>query len=121
MITFVDSRLWFPILVLLLLMGCSQSSGSRGNEGLTVDFAFTKKHIIVKNGDLFVWRDVTVTLNDKFIYKAETIPRGSYSIALELFISSSGENFPNNGSLRLRDIRINAHENRQGSIRSFTW
>ncbi|WP_248930412.1 hypothetical protein [Paenibacillus hamazuiensis] len=101
-------------------VGCSSSESGGGKLPLVADIGVTKQHLIVKNGDPFVWRQVTITLDEAFTYKTDIMPRGSSSIPLADFKDAGGESY-RPGVTHLKRVRIEAAETEDGIPGQFDW
>jgi|GEM_PF-6871879 len=93
-------------LVIVLLMagltGCSSPlqimQGKLGGTAaspteLIVSLGFPGQHVIVDNGNDFVWQQVAIRLNDDYQYQTPLLPRGASSIPLSAFHDAEGHEF----------------------------
>ncbi|CAG7642794.1 hypothetical protein ACFQI7_10915 [Paenibacillus allorhizosphaerae] len=80
--------------VLLLLAACSgPESSPPGDPGLMVKLSFSRKHVMIDNGNDFVWKDASMEINNKFRYVTALLPRGASSIPLSEFRDEDGHPF----------------------------
>jgi hypothetical protein len=74
----------------IFLGGCFGQNGGIKAVELLVNLHVTKHHLIVDNGNAFVWRDVTIKVNNKYFYKTDFVPRGKSSFHLSEFVDKTG-------------------------------
>ncbi|CAG7618103.1 hypothetical protein PAESOLCIP111_02083 [Paenibacillus solanacearum] len=98
------------IVAVLLLSACSASGSSEsGDPGLMVKLSFSPNHVMVDNGNDFVWKGVSVELNGTYRYAAEVLPRGASSIPFSEFRDEAGNAFerrlsvPHRMTLRVKE------------------
>lgn len=87
---------------------------------LNADIAATDKHLIVKNGDAFVWKNAKITINDSFVYQADIVPRGNSSIAFPLFMNKEGEDYKLQ-PLHMMKVQIQVPDVADGKPGVFNW
>ncbi len=105
--------------LIFILSGCNAANGDPMLQ-LNADIAATDKHLIVKNGDAFVWKNGKIIINDSFVYQADIIPRGNSSIAFPLFMNEEGEVYkflP----LRMMKVQIHVPDVADGKPGVFQW
>lgn len=105
--------------LLVILTGCSHGNHSDDIPLIASIFA-TNQHLIVQNGDPVVWKNVTITIDDKYTYKAEYIPRGNRSIEFEKFVDEDGLAFQP-GLLKFRKVTIFVPQFADGKDGIFKW
>ncbi|WP_426451855.1 hypothetical protein ACP26L_07055 [Paenibacillus sp. S-38] len=86
-------QLWALLLCLVLAAGCGAQDRPADSPGLLAALSFAKEHILLDNGNDFVWTGVTVTLNGRYVYKAGTVPRGTSALPFAEFRDSDGRPF----------------------------
>ena len=98
------------IVAMLLLSACSASeSAGVGDPGLMVKLSFSPNHVMVDNGNDYVWKGVSVELNGKYRYATEVLPRGASSIPFSEFRDEAGNAFerrqsaPHRMTLRVKE------------------
>jgi hypothetical protein len=75
---------------------------------------------MIDNQNDFVWKKVTVRLNDKYIYKSDILPRGPSSIPLSEFLDSQGGPFHPEKAQPHRLI-VDVEEGFNGQPGQFIW
>lgn len=105
--------------LLLFFAGCSNGNDS-DQIPLIASIYVTNQHLVLQNGDPVVWRNVTVTIDEKYTFKAEYIPRGNESIAFEKFVDEDGLAFQP-GLLKFRKLTVRVPRFSDGKDGIFTW
>jgi hypothetical protein len=113
------------ILILLMLLFSSACSpfiikSSESSIALQPAFTFSASNIMIDNGNDFVWKGVTLTMNDGYIYTISVMPRGVSSIPLAGFRDAGGNSF-NPQSMVPRKLNIQVHEGFANKPGSFDW
>ncbi|MDP5277006.1 hypothetical protein [Chengkuizengella axinellae] len=90
------------VLCIIILQGCGDTSTQYK---LLASIQSTNQHIIVENGDVFVWENAKITINDEYTYETEYVPRGKTSVPYSLFTNAGGEVYQP-GLLKVRNVEI---------------
>jgi hypothetical protein len=90
--------------IMLLLSGCSYAN-EPDQLPLIALITTTDQHLVIQNGDAIVWKNATITIDDRYTYHAERVPRGSESIPYTSFIDENGQAF-HPGLLKIRKVKI---------------
>jgi hypothetical protein len=119
------SLLLSPILILSLLLllcaGCTPMSEAVANrQNLLPALSFSAKHIIIDNQNAFVWKNVSIKINDQYVYTTPILPRGPSSLLLSDFRDSEGIPF-DPGRWTPHQLIIEAQEGADGKPGTFEW
>jgi hypothetical protein len=110
----------FIILLFGFLAGCGDASVPSDSQPLLADIALTKEHLIVRNGDPVVWKQVTLTINGEYSHTVDVVPRGGSSLPLSRFVDLHGKPFEP-GLLHLRRLHIHVADLGDGTQGEFSW
>lgn len=106
-------------LILLLLSGCSIDN-EPDQLPLIASITPTNQQLIIQNGSPIVWKNATITIDDRYTYHAELVPRGSESIPYTSFIDEDGQAF-HPGLLKIRKVRIHVPHFDGNKDGTFKW
>ncbi|MGF7034003.1 hypothetical protein J2T17_004951 [Paenibacillus mucilaginosus] len=112
--------LWALLLCLGLTAGCGAADRTADSPGLLAALSFAKEHILLENGNDFVWTGVTVTLNGRYVYKADTVPRGTSALPFAEFRDGDGRPF-DRSSMTPRSLVIEAGGGFNGQPGRYEW
>lgn len=87
---------------------------------LIVQLGFPGEQLIVDNGNDYVWRDVSIRLNDSYLYSTPLLPRGASSIPLSEFVDADGHSFVPSAMTPHRLI-VEVRSGFQGKPGYFVW
>mgnify|MGYP000309460714 CR=1 FL=1 len=87
---------------------------------LIVALTATPEHIMIDNGNAYVWNDVKITINKDYFYESPLIPRGGSSYNLADFTKLDGTRFDPKQN-RFRSLTIYVPEAMDGKPGYFTW
>ena len=94
------------VVLFFLLTAILQGCGNQMEEHkLLATIQSTNQHLLIENGDHFVWENPVITVNEEYFYHMEYIPRGKISITYHLFKNESGIAFQP-GILKVRKVEI---------------
>ncbi|MEI5908612.1 hypothetical protein WAK64_16310 [Bacillus spongiae] len=85
----------------IILQGC----GNQTKPMLLATIQSTNDHLIIENGDHFVWENAIITVDEEYTYHMNYLPRGKTSIAYRLFTNEAGTTFQP-GLLKVRKVEI---------------
>ena len=105
--------------ILLLLSGCSYANEPE-QLPLIALITTTDQHLIIQNGDAIVWKNATITIDDRYTYHTELVPRGSESIPYTSFIDEDGQAFYP-GLLKVRKVKIHVPNSVGDKNGTFKW
>lgn len=114
------------LLVLLLLLSalnaCSLFPDQRStrNTDLQAALTFSSTNIMIDNGNDFVWKGVTLRLNQHYLLTIEFMPRGISSVSLAEFHDEQGQPF-NPQSMTPQQLNIEAQAGFENKPGSFNW
>ncbi|WP_373231590.1 hypothetical protein [Cohnella sp.] len=115
----IGLRIAFIVLLTGWMVGCSRT-GQTGSIPLIADIAVTSNHLIVVNGDSFVWNQVKITIDDKYSYEAYVLPRGKSSLPLTEFVDEKANRFKPH-FLKIRKVKIHVPDARDGIEGHYRW
>ncbi|WP_240420526.1 hypothetical protein [Paenibacillus periandrae] len=114
------------LLVLLLLLSvlnaCSYLPNQRSihHTDLQAALTFSSTNIMIDNGNDFVWKGVTLRLNNEYDLTIELMPRGITSVSLADFHNVQGQPF-NPQSMTPHQLNIQAQAGFENKPGSFNW
>jgi hypothetical protein len=111
------------MLLLLFIFTAACSNPFRGSErasDLIVSLGFPGKHLIIDNGNDYVWNHVTIRLNGSYSYTTSLLPRGASSIPLSEFRDEQGHPFVPD-SMTPHRVLLDVQEGFQGKPGHFEW
>ncbi|NDI36107.1 hypothetical protein [Chengkuizengella sediminis] len=95
-------RTYMIMLCIMILQGCGNQSSQYQ---LIASIQFTNQHLMIDNGDSFVWENSLITINDEYTYEMEYIPRGKTSIPYQMFLNEKGEVYQPS-LLKVRNVEV---------------
>lgn len=108
----------------IMLTACFVYWGSDKKEPdqveLTASLVMAAQHLLVSNGDAFVWERARFVVNGRYIYEMDLVPRGSISLNLSDFHMENGTAF-NPGKDRLRRLEITVPDAYDGRAGYYVW
>jgi hypothetical protein len=120
-------RIYLLVLISMTVLGACGHEGQPGSAEstagpieLTASLSATKQHVIIRNGDIFVWKDATFILNGNYEYKMSLVPRGSVSLNLADFRREDGTAF-RPGKDWMRSLRIIVPDAVDGHAGYYEW
>lgn len=108
------------VLALAPLAGCSRPAETPQEPQLLASLSFTRHQLILDNGNDYVWRDVTMTLNRSYTYTTDLLPRGESSIPLAAFRDARGNAF-DPGAATPRRLTVDVAQGLDGKSGRFAW
>lgn len=115
--------IWFALLLLLsVLNACSYLPNQRSihHTDLQAALTFSSTNIMIDNGNDFVWKGVTLRLNNEYDLTIELMPRGITSVSLADFHNVQGQPF-NPQSMTPHQLNIQAQAGFENKPGSFNW
>ncbi|WP_408008309.1 hypothetical protein ACJROX_27175 [Pseudalkalibacillus sp. A8] len=85
----MGKKLLLFIVCCYLLTGCQADD----EEELIADVTPTPTHLVINNGDAFVWEQVTITIDGIYKMKVPMLPRGRSGYAYKQFRNQQGEGY----------------------------
>lgn len=118
-------RISMIILLLLLLLemnACSlfPSQRSTDNTDLLAALTFSSTNMMIDNGNDFVWKGVTLRLNNDYLLTIDLMPRGITSVSLAEFRDAQGQLFDPQ-SMTPHQLNIGAQAGFENKPGSFNW
>ncbi|SFL37498.1 hypothetical protein SAMN03159341_105337 [Paenibacillus sp. 1_12] len=114
------------VLVLLLLLlelnACSLLPNPRSTDStdLLAALTFSSTNMMIDNGNDFVWKGVTLRLNNDYLLTIDLMPRGITSVSLAEFQDVQGQPF-NPHSMTPHQLNIQAQAGFESKPGSFNW
>ncbi|MFS1515144.1 hypothetical protein V1503_01315 [Bacillus sp. SCS-151] len=102
---------------IILIQGCGQPNDQ---QLLLATIQSTNQHLMIENGDHFVWENPVITLNDEYYYHIDYVPRGKISIAYHAFKNEDGHTFEP-GLLKVRKVEIRVSRLNDEKDLTYTW
>lgn len=120
--------LWSVWMLALLLVfaplvstGCLTKTGDDGGKWhLLSDLATDGQHLILKNGEPFIWKNPTITVNGEYSLKLSELPRGNTSLNLTDFKSADGGSF-DPATQTMRSVSVSVPDVMGGKEGVWTW
>jgi hypothetical protein len=109
----------FAALLIISISACGNANES-DKVDLIVALSATPEHIMIDNGNSYVWNNAKITINNRYIYESEMIPRGGTSLNLTKFTKQDGTSF-NPKKDRLYSVSIYVPEALDGKHGVFNW
>ncbi|MCZ8522504.1 MULTISPECIES: hypothetical protein [Paenibacillus] len=114
-------RLRYGLLAACLLLGSCGPAGERpATPGLLAGLTFAKSHILLENGNDFVWNGVTITLNGRYVYRTDSMPRGTSALPFDEFRDRDGHSF-DRSRMTPHDLVIDAAAGFDGQPGRYEW
>ncbi len=111
-------RITALLLMLAVLTGCSNAKDDV--YPLVADIQFTDRHILISNGDAFLWEDVTVVINGGYTLHREVLPRGKSSLPLSEFSNHDGRR-PDRIYPRVNQVTVYVGKSLDGRNGYYRW
>ena len=108
----------FTTLLMISISACGNANDS-DKVDLIVALSATPEHIMIDNGNSYVWNNAKITINNRYVYESD-IPRGGTSLNLTEFTKQDGTSF-NPKKNRLYHVSIYVPDALDGKHGVFNW
>lgn len=105
-------------LLMISISACGNANES-DKVDLIVALSATPEHIMIDNGNSYVWNNAKITINNNYFYESD-IPRGGTSLNLSEFIKQDGTSF-NPKKNQLYRVSIYVPDALDGKPGVFNW
>lgn len=109
----------FAVLLIISICGCGKVNES-DEVDLIIALSATPEHIMIDNGNSYVWNNAKITINNSYFYESDMIPRGSTSLNLTEFTKQNGTAFDPKKN-RLYSVSIYVPDALDGKPGAFNW
>lgn len=109
----------FAVLLIISICGCGKVNES-DEVDLIIALSATPEHIMIDNGNSYVWNNAKITINNSYFYESDMIPRGGTSLNLTEFSKQDGTAFDPKKN-RLYSVSIYVPDALDGKPGVFNW
>ncbi len=117
-IAYIVQKCLLISLLMLSISACGTANES-DKVDLIVALSATPEHIMIDNGNSYVWNNAKITINNRYFYESD-IPRGGTSLNLTEFTKQDGTSF-NPKKNRLYHVSIYVPDALDGKPGVFNW
>lgn len=118
-IAYITWKWLFAALMIVSISACGNANESNQVD-LIVALSATPEHIMIDNGNSYVWNNAKITINNHYVYESDVIPRGGTSLNLTEFTKPDGTSF-NPKKNRLYSVSIYVPDALDGKRGIFKW